>query len=1427
MSQQIILSSDSRNHKVCFRNFWDSHETTFRECFLPVVVNVPTLFAVIIVFSRLAVFLLPKRPRWTRHFVQEYPESEGESAPTRQTWSWGNGLLTVLAGAGFLAQLALVFFGSINYSNATVEVLSPALTWVAILSVAVIYRPQTAPPDVLLLSILFVVSEAILLSHRDRGMIAGLVGTSLGLAILIVLVILWMPLRDPSLGVKGIAKEKATSNLRSPEDRLRTWQFLTVSWMKPLIDIGSTRQLQDEDVWQLPFEFQHKRLHDNFRLLNGTVIQRLIEANAIDLCISIVIGLLELTCSLSTPIFLQQILASMEDQTVPKRSTIVYASMSLAVSLVNCQLGVFGLWFGRRAYERSRGEMITMLYEKTLQRKISFQQQGKETERPIRSRWAVFASLCQQSKDKSRKEPASMGKILNLMRNDVYEVAQRFWDVEQLVTCPLSIISSAILVLQFLGPSAWLAMLVIFLSQVFNFALARVDVYFEVKRRGATDKKLQLTSQFVESIRHLRWYGWQRAWLEQVMEARRQELRIKLLTHIWFTVVNFFNALAMDFTPVVAFYAYTVVAKQPLTVHIAFPALQLFNIFSGALGSLPGLITILVNAWVAVGRIEDFMAEPDKEKAATEALVGDSMSIDHGTFNWPGIDRPVLKDIDLTFPPGLTVVYGELASGKTALLQSLLGELDMTSGQLVMPSEPVAYCAQSPWLQSMSIRDNILFFAPLDERRYSRVLDACMLNPDLAEFKDGDLSMIGENGVGLSGGQKARVALARALYSQARILLLDDPLSALDQQTAESVAQKSFAGPLMEGRTVVLVTHRTDLVEGMAIQHVKMREGTAFPQDQVAVSTELSSQPDAVSVMDQPKDAVLDKFIEDEYRAHGSVDYHIYWEYVKAGKLRWWAFLILTLVFTRLASIGATWFLKTWGEAYNERPIGFFENLPAPDINPRPWLIWFLLFSFAESIAFVVNQGATLVIVYTAARRLFKQIMERVAHATFRFYDKTPVGRLMNRMTSDISVIDGGISLQLQGVVSMGITWLASVLVIASVTPVFLAFQVFLASTFVLVFRKFLPTSQSLRRLEMVSLTPLMSNFGSLLNGLSTVRAFHAQGQFQDAVVQVVDTFQKMDHFYWSLQTWLSYRFDALSAMSGYLLTLLALATNLSAGLTAFVLIAARQFVSTTHALCRQYGQLQMQFVSVERVVELLHLEQEPPGDVMPPAWWPSVSGEVVFDNVTIKYAPHAKPALKSVSFRVKGGSKVAVIGRTGSGKSTLALSLLATILPESGHIFIDGIDLARVDKQTLRTRVTFLAQDPVLFPGSMRENLDPVQEHTDEDCLQVLHRVCGRQGWELDTHVEAGGRNFSQGQRQLVGLARAVLRKSSIIVLDEATASIDRETAAQIQQVMHEDLASSTVITIAHRVEAAQHADYRIVLANGKVIDEGPTRNK
>jgi len=993
------------------------------------------------------------------------------------------------------------------------------------------------------------------------------------------------------------------------------------------------------------------------------------------------------------------------------------------------------------------------------------------------------------------------------------------------------VIFSVVLVWKLIGWPCLFGVITVFFAQVINALIARVLLRWERERRVATDTKLHKISQLVESIRHLRWYGWQDVWLERIMEARQHELTLRIITALWRVMINFVNVFASGMFPVAAFYAYTVLAGLPLRVDIAFPALQLFSMLESALRELPNLITVLLNAKIAVNRIEDFMNEPDKLDAETSSTSEALLEMKNASFTWPGASEPVLRDISLSFGSGLTVICGEVGTGKTALLQALLGEADLVSGEYHRSNEMVGYCAQTPWLQSMSIRENVLFSSPYDDARYKQVLDACALIPDMANFKNGDLSLIGENGIGLSGGQKARLALARAVYSQSKILFLDDPLSALDHQTAETIVRRCLKGPLLEGRTTILVTHRTELCITLADQVIEIKDGQSkILHPNSDPSNDLHRVRSSDSIQEGTKEdeiaAVPEKFMEDEHRAHGGVMASVYWEYIKAGQLKWWLALILAVTLFRLVDIGETWFLKQWGEAYGKTVQILMDNpfrdLPSPEDNVKPWLIGFFLFAAAQALAFLISQCFMQVIIYKAGRSLFARVMKMCTHATFRFYDVTPVGRLMNRLTSDINTVDGNISHMFQVVVFLAITWVSSIVVIASVTPLFLFFAIGLTIAFVIIFSHFLPTSQSLRRLEMVSLTPLISNFGALADGLTTVRAFCAQYRFQERVISVTDNFQKMDHFYWSLQAWLMYRFDALSACSTFLLTSLALFTGVSPGLTAFVLSAASKFVTATHSLCKVYGQLQMDFVSVERVVELLHLDQEPPGSVDPPAYWPTLGSDIVFENVTIQYAPHLDPALSDISLTIKGGSTTALIGRTGSGKSTLALSLLATTLPTTGRILIDGTDISTVNTQALRKRITFLAQDPVLFPGSMRSNLDPLDEYSDNECSTVLSKIAERHQWTLDTHIDTGGKNLSQGQRQLVGLARALLRRSPIVVMDEATASIDQETAGRIQELLREELSESTVVTIAHRVEAVRGAGWCVELGKGRVTRSG-----
>ncbi|RYC58122.1 hypothetical protein CHU98_g8085, partial [Xylaria longipes] len=1250
--------------------------------------------------------ILPQGPQWARPFAKEELSC---NAPIKRWTSWTASLL-VLSILGLISSSLTVASPSLDYLR-----LLDIVPWVAGFFITIVDLPKRTPKTLLVIYFTSVVCGFIILAanvsqtHNVRALQA--IAPSVALAAL--LVILAMPMRDPALDNTGIAGDEKypTSELRSPEDNLSPWQFMTVSWLSPLISHGYKNQIKDEDVWLLPYEFQHRQLHTLFRELQGPVWLRLTLANGLDLFIISALGILEAAANLSAPLLLQSLLRSIERGTEYRMESISWAFAMLILRLVSTQSGVFSLWFGRRAYERSRGEMITMVYAKTLARKSYGAQvediehaqdngaeHGHENEHeynddgagvdvdegtPLlgrRSKISRFERILQflklrkaspSKKTKSpRQQPATMGKILNLMKSDVYEVAQRFWDFAGLITTPLQLVLSFVFLWQLLGWSCLLGLAWFILLQLINAGCIRRLYLNEKLRRTASDVRINATSQFIEAIRPLRWYDWQYRWLDTIMESRAAELHLRIITGLWNIAISATNLSGSTLFPVFTFFAYTYIAKQPLTVDIAFPALQLFTMLETSLKEIPNLVTVLLNAYVSLDRIESFMAEPNKEENdSRESTPG--IEFQDATFAWPTNHQTVLKNLNLRFTTGLSIVCGKVGAGKTALLQAILGDLDRVAGGCVVPNQMVGYCAQSPWLQNMSIRDNILFNFPYDPVRYKKVVDACALTPDLAGFSHGDLSDIGENGIGLSGGQKARVALARAVYSNSRVLLLDDPLAALDHGTAESIVRKLFQGPLMEGR-------RARVLDGDEIS----QEINILAKEQETLKQ--AHEEDVHTATEEENDtAIPDKFITDEHRASGGIVARIYWIYIKAGKLRWWIVVIGLFSSFRFARIFNAWFLKAWGEGYPSAEAftfttwaetwglgdGAFDKLPSPVDNVTPWLVCYAALGVVMAILYTLTQCGLLLILYLAAKNLFGRVLHRVSSATFRFYDTTPVGRLMNRLTADIGMLDGGMITPLQEVTFWSINWITSMIVIASLTPTFFIFALVMTLWFVYIFDLFIPTSQSLRRLEMVSLSPLMSNFGILLEGLGTIRAFKAQPHFQNKNIVITDAFQKMDHFYWSLQAWLQYRFDAISAISTFSLVLLSLYQGLSPGLTAFVLATASQFVDATHGLCRAYGKLQMDFVSVERVVELLDLEEEPSGHLDPPSGWPSYSDAIAFDEVTLKYAPHLDPSLTDVSFIIPGGATCAVLGRTGSGKSTLALALLATMHPERGTI--------------------------------------------------------------------------------------------------------------------------------------------------------------
>ncbi|EAQ87755.1 hypothetical protein CHGG_04374 [Chaetomium globosum CBS 148.51] len=1162
----------------CCRKIWIPSSGQFSPQCLGVVAHIPFWVAILAVTLRygLGPAWSAYRPVWLRRFAAEQDElssnvsdqESGAGSAGRKSWTaWTLSLLFLNVGAA-----ALGAFGALVWPEHAQLCMTPIIPC----------RPRVVPGAVFVINsvLLFVVASILALmpdalSGGWPRIISWVAGVALPLASIILM--LSMPMRDPLLDSTGIGKpsDEPTAKLRSPEDIITLWQWMTVSLMGPLIKIGYKRQL-----------------------LSGTVFVRLLKANGVDLLITTFLGVLETSLELADPVLLKQLLGALTAQEPDVRAAIVYAGITLFARLVKTQSGVFSLWYCRRNYERSRGELITMIHDKTLRRKAftipsghdlpAEQPEDQQEDSSSSSTPGISTSTTLTDDESSNHDstdadadstsseptkfqklrslvhrgyaslnprpipppatttttttpdtpftPASTGKVLNLLRNDSYEVAQRFWEAPNLTTKPLNFLLSLFLLWRILGPASLFGILILLAGMALNVLLMRLLLAIEARPpRGHRRQAPAPPPSSSEAIPPLAVVLLGRNALVgyHYGGVRRAELRKRVQSNVVGKGIAMVNMTTAYLFPVAGFWAYTVVSGKELTVDVAFPALDLFGMLQNSLRELPDLVTIFLNSRVAMGRIEEFMLEPEKEEDLEVDLIGLGVGGEFGSAGGAG-DRAQRCDL---------LVAGGDEERAEGCVHHMRAGLD----------------------GRVCIRQNILFSAVYDKARFEQVIDACCLRDDLNMFRCKDLTLIGENGVGLSGGQRARVALARAVYMSGPHLAARRPHRGLvDHHTATAILKNLFGAknsPLMAGRLVIFVTHRVDIVTPYAYQIIEVDKGgrvESFDKKdlenneeelehlaEIADAAASGGETTAAVEEDEP---IPDKFIEDEHRVHGGVLASVYWQYVKAGKLRWWVTMVGFFTLFRIAKIGYFWFLKEWGEQYPGTPEvpppgglgygleyapsvaasqrilqrqsvadpGWFDlggYLPPPSENVQPWLFGFLHPVYDPGVhSNYVRCGAC------GHHLQSRQEPLRESHAPSNqrhlpgFYDVTPVGRLMNRLTSDMGTIDGQIAGQLMSVAWYSLGWLTSMAVISTTTPTFLVISIAMTALFVFIFDRFLPASQSLRRLETVSLSPLFSNFGTLVEGLTTVRAFRSEPHFQNRIITSCDAFQKMDH---------------------------------------------------------------------------------------------------------------------------------------------------------------------------------------------------------------------------------------------------------------------------------------------------------------------------
>ncbi|KIK07255.1 hypothetical protein K443DRAFT_129256 [Laccaria amethystina LaAM-08-1] len=1382
--------------------------------------------------------------------------------------------LAAVSAAGWLARLVFTIW--IGETQHAMRCLVCTVSW-ACVTIAIAIRPPRTPPYLFMAfaSSLSITSLVDIIHNILMGKYAVVDFIAMMFSTTFVWVAGTLPLKTyrPALNVAQ-SKDMPFSDLSCPEDDVNLWSWSGFTFLNPILLLASQRTLNETDVWSLSPFFRHKNLFTkclHYRVLNPThsLLRFLVASNSLDIILDISLEMWSAVVGFVPPYALKEILSALAADTPEgKRVAFYWTLLTFIAHLSFAQADLFQGWHARRCYERTRGQLFCTLHYKALKRQ------------------EISGRI---DHEKGKESNADLGKIVNLMQGDSYMVAQRFWDFSAIATSPVRIIIALVFLYQILGWSALSGVVVVSIAYALNYPLAKYNIYITRSAWKAKDTRMNLVNELLQNIRFLKFYGWEYQWARNAQDARETELRWRVKENVVDTLISFIWIWMPSATALTSFLCYTLIAGEKLTVSKAFTSIALFSQLQEPMVALPGQFFAILNAYVSMQRIEEFLGEDEVPRWASTLTATPTeqgfkeVKFCDATFEWEKRKHPSatpsrfqLGPLNLTFPQGsLSLVIGATGSGKSALLAALLGEMHCKSGQVSLDKtlHQVAFCAQVPWLEHATIRDNIIFGSPFVLDRYNAVLDACALRPDLAVFDAGDLTEIGEKGITLSGGQRARIALARAMYSQAKCILLDDPLASVDMHTAQHLVEHCLNGELVRGRTIILVTHHIALCLPTASYLVEIEQGRVIRQasiqelkDQGIFSTVVQTQEkspsqehcdprpkqneaDALGINDRsklPRQATDGKLIEAEARAEGRVSTRTYMTYIRAAGLLPWLITITLLLLIRFINIGNQFFLAKWGEAYQDGLPALmittfsgypWTGLPSPDVDVKPWLRIYLYISTAGafSVFFYIAVGyyASL----QASRSLFVSLLQRLTRAPSRFFDVTPIGRILNRFTTDINTIDGALQNSARSCLSGILNFVASFLVILSVVPSFAPFALFIGWLYIRLAPPYINASRDLRRLESISLSPAFAGFDELLRGITHIRAFGMEDRYQNRFYLRVDKFQCYDHIYWLVNGWLRWRYDCLGSVVVFAATMFALWRGVSNGSAAIVIVQAGIFAEASRQLVRVAAQLELDFNSVERVTEYLNIPQEAPAIIMksrPPAYWPSSNGQLVVEDLVIKYAPHLPPVLRNLTFTVKAREKIGVVGRTGSGKSTLAMSLLRMVEPTAGTILIDGIDISTLGLEDLRTRVTILSQDVSLFSGTIQSNLDPLGHCTPEECLVVLerchlttilnHTPTADEPTILDMRVNHG--SLSAGEKQLLAVARATLRRTNIIILDEATSQVDSHLDDQIQKTIREELSDAIVITIAHRLKTVVDYDRILVLDDGKIVEFGDPRS-
>ncbi|KAF7175199.1 hypothetical protein CNMCM7691_007239 [Aspergillus felis] len=990
------------------------------------------------------------------------------------------------------------------------------------------------------------------------------------------------------------------------------------------------------------------------------------------------------------------------------------------------------------------------------------------------------------------------------------------------------------------------------------------------------DRKIIALTEALRGIRQIKFSAAEDRWEEQLNQLREAELLAQATSFRWNVICFSLWVLAPILLSVASLSVYAI-SQGELTASVAFTAISALTSIEIALSTLPELITNATDALISIKRIGNFLDAPERNSSIVPSP---SIRFDNATIAWPDSaqirDVPsetpfLLRNLTVHFPEhGLSLVCGRTGAGKSLLLAAILGECKILEGTVKRPSimssrsmynlprtgqdwiidSATAYVAQSPWIEAATVRQNILFGVPFNGERYRKVLFACALVRDLQILEDGDLTEVGPNGVNLSGGQKARISLARALYSRAGIIIMDDIFSAIDVHTAQHLYEHALTGELATRRTRILVTHHVRLCLPRVDYVAYLDDGNVIFAGSLTQMRYSSVLEELLGGQSDVDDTAVGNFVEEEVLEKGAVSLSIFRGYIqKCGGWRAWVVLALCFATYTGLALGKGRWLGLWSE---QKSSLFASSGVSPEL--QFYLGVYIALSAIVWIVGSLRSYLALTASLQASRRLFSQVLHAVFRAPLRWLDTVPLGRILNRFTADFNMIDSRLGFDITLLLGEGMQALGAVIAGILVSPVIIIFSGIVAWVCGWYARQYLAAARQLKRLESISRSPIYELLGSSLSGLWTIRSYQRVDSFVDRMHGLIDQHARV---YWNLcllSHWLNLRIN----FSGALFTTAAAMTftllqDLKASSAGFAISFIIQLSAALAMAIRMYVMFDLDMNCVERVLEYSDIKTERYDGQDAPAAWPS-KGRLQVENLSLGYAPNHPLVLRGISFDVEPNERIGIVGRTGAGKSSLALALFRFLEAREGRILIDGVDISQIKLHHLRRRMGIIPQDPTLFAGTIRSNLDPFEEHDDSDLLAVLDRVqwLAQDGSRpsarkktaakgpscqsstpdllqekthlspLDVRVAGGGSNLSQGQRQLLCLARAMLSAPKILVLDEATSAVDTATDKVIQKSIRSDFGqgSTTMLVIAHRISTVADFDRILVLDAGKVVE-------